>query len=91
MIVSWDSKKNAINKRKHGIDFDYAKLVFADPHRVELYDVEHSESEDRYIVIGMIANLVVVVYTMRKDTYRIISARKATKAERNYYDKICNS
>ncbi len=42
-------------------------------------------------MIGMIANLVVVVYKMRKDTYRIISARKATKAERNFYDKICNS
>ncbi len=90
MIVSWDHNKNVTNKRKHGIDFEYAKLVFADPNRIELYDEEHSAYEDRYMVIGLVDDVLVVVYTMRKSLYRIISARKATRREREYYEQICN-
>ncbi len=51
--VEWDDKKNSINKKKHGISFESAALVFADMDRVEYYDMEHSTiDEDRYVVIG---------------------------------------
>lgn len=90
MRFEWDDKKEEANIRKHGIDFSTAALVFNDENRLDLYDEIHSESEDRYITIGMvggIAYVVFVVYTERKDVIRLISARKATQLERSlYYD-----
>ena len=90
MRFEWDDKKEEANIRKHGIDFSTAALVFNDENRLDLYDEIHSESEDRYITIGMvggIAYVVFVVYTERKDVIRLISARKATRLERSlYYD-----
>ncbi len=88
MIVSWDENKNKKNRLKHGISFDIAKLVFNDEDRIELYDEDHSIYEDRYIVIGYVEELLVVIYTIRGSIYRIISARKATKTERAYYEQI---
>lgn len=90
MRFEWDDKKEEANIRKHGIDFSTAALVFNDENRLDLYDEIHSESEDRYITIGMvggIAYVVFVVYTEREDIIRLISARKATRLERSlYYD-----
>lgn len=90
MQFEWDDEKEKINIAKHGIDFATAALVFNDDNRLEVYDVEHSEYEDRYITIGIIdgvAYLVMVVYTERREAIRLISARKATNAERSrYYD-----
>ena len=90
MRFEWDDKKEEVNIRKHGIDFSTAALVFNDENRLDLYDEIHSESEDRYITIGMvggIAYVVFVVYTEREDIIRLISARKATRLERSlYYD-----
>ena len=90
MRFEWDDKKEEANIRKHGIDFSTAALVFNDENRLDLYDEIHSESEDRYITIGMvggIAYVVFVVYTEKKDVIRLISARKATRLERSlYYD-----
>lgn len=90
MLFEWDDEKNHINMRKHGIDFETAARVFADENRLELYDEEHSDYEDRYITIGMIDNvayIVMVVYTERENAIRLISARKATNQERRiYYD-----
>jgi uncharacterized DUF497 family protein len=90
MQFEWDDEKEKINITKHGIDFTTAALVFKDDNRLEVYDVEHSEYEDRYITIGIIdgvAYLVMVVYTERGEAIRLISARKATNAERRrYYD-----
>ena len=61
--------------------------VFDDENRIEIYDVEHSINEDRYNTIGLVHDLLFVVYTERKDNLRIISARLATMAERRlYYD-----
>ena len=77
-----------INISKHGIDFSTATLVFGDDNRIEKYDDLHSISEDRYITIGEIngiAVIVVVVYTEREDSIRIISARLATKIEKEAY------
>ena len=89
MQFEWDEEKNKKNIRNHGIDFETAARVFADPHRIEKYDSNHSE-EDRYITIGEIngtAYIVMVVYTERGETIRMISARKATSQERReYYD-----
>ena len=88
MLFEWDEEKNAANLKKHGIDFDDAILVFNDRYCIEFYDAAHSRDEDRYNVIGMVENVLFVVYTERKQRIRIISARLATPAERRmYYDR----
>ena len=84
-IVEWDDNKNRINIRKHGISFETAALVFADEDRIEYYDQLHSIDEDRYIVLGCVQGILYVVYTMREDAARIISARLATPMERRLY------
>ncbi len=90
MLFEWDEEKEKNNIAKHGIDFETAARVFADENRLELYDAEHSDEEDRYIAIGMIGEvmyIVTVVFTDRNEAIRLISARKATKQERKlYYD-----
>ena len=83
----WDEDKNQLNLKKHGIDFETAMLVFNDLQRIEIYDMEHSINEDRYNTIGMVNDILFVVYTERKENIRLISARLATKTERSiYYD-----
>lgn len=87
MNFQWDEDKNQLNLKKHGIDFETAMLVFNDLQRIEIYDFEHSVSEDRYNTIGMVHDVLFVVYTERKDNIRLISARLATQIERSiYYD-----
>lgn len=88
MTFEWDEDKNKINLEKHGIDFETAILVFNDMQRIEIFDLEHSVEEDRYNTIGMVNDVLFVVYTERKDNIRLISARLATKTERSiYYDQ----
>lgn len=83
----WDEDKNQLNLEKHGIDFETAMLIFNDLQRIEIYDFEHSIEEDRYNTIGMVNDVLFVVYTERKNNVRIVSARLATKTERSiYYD-----
>ena len=84
-IVEWDDNKNQINIRKHGISFETAALVFADEDRIEYYDKLHSQDEDRYVVLGCVQGILYVVYTMRDEAARIISARLATSKERGIY------
>ncbi len=87
MKFEWDEEKNQINIERHGIDFETAVLVFNDVQRIEIYDIEHSMNEDRYNTIGMVDDVLFVVYTERKENIRLISARVATKTERSiYYD-----
>ena len=77
MQFEWDDEKERINITKHGIDFSTAALVFGDENRLEYYDELHSDNEDRYITIGLIegeAFLVMVVYTERTESIRLISA-----------------
>lgn len=83
--VEWDDKKNEINKRKHGISFETAALVFADKDRIEYYDTKHSVDEDRFVVLGLVGKVLYVVYTEREDASRLISARLATPTERRVY------
>lgn len=84
----WDETKNHKNQVKHGIDFNFAIRVFADPHRLEKYDLIHDEEEDRWIVIGVAAPaILVVIYTERRggEVIRLVSARQANERERKEY------
>ena len=84
-LVEWDDNKNRINIQKHGISFETAALVFADEERIEYYDKLHSLNEDRYVVLGCVQGILYVVYTMRGEAARLISARMATPTERKIY------
>lgn len=87
----WDENKNRINQKKHGISFDEATTVFYDEEALVIDDPEHSEEEERFIILGLSsrANLLVVCHCCRdSDTViRIISARKATRTETGYYGR----
>lgn len=89
MKFEWDENKNRLNKAKHGVSFEVAARVFADPRRIERYDNGHSNDEDRWITIGMAhPAILAVVYTERGsgDVLRLISARQANeKEQRTYY------
>ena len=88
MKFEWDEDENTINKEEHKISFETAAYVFDDPYYIEMFDFEHSVDEDRYIAIGKVGDVLFVVFTERKDTIRLISARLATNAERSlYYDQ----
>jgi hypothetical protein len=88
MKFEWDEAKNTINKEKHKISFETAAHVFDDPQCIEMFDFEHSTNEDRFIAIGKVGDVLFVVFTERKDSLRLISARLATSAERSlYYDQ----
>ena len=87
----WDENKNHINQNKHKISFEEAKTVFYDEEALVIDDPEHSEQEERFIILGLSskANLLIVCHCYREsDTViRIISARKATRTESEYYGK----
>lgn len=88
MKFQWDEEKNQLNKAKHKISFETAAYVFMDPRCIELYDSKHSGEEDRFIAIGKVGEVLFVVFTERKDSIRLISARLATSTERRlYYDQ----
>ncbi len=90
MTFEWDEKKNAINKKKHGISFEMAVRVFLDEKRIEKLDFEHSTlEEERTNIIGRVSDMLVlfVVATDRNGNKRIISARKAVEYEEaEYYE-----
>ena len=88
MKFDWDPSKEKKTIIQRGISFDEAKSVFYDENARELYDDEHSEHEDRFAIVGMSIKIreLVVCYCMRHgDIYRIISARRATKSEKDEY------
>ncbi len=87
----WDLPKAASNKKKHGISFEEAKSVFYDEFAVQFYDSDSSEpEEDRFVMLGLSseARVLIVCHCERDsgNTIRIISARKATKNERKFYE-----
>ena len=86
---TWDPQKSATNKRKHGVTFDEARTVFADDHGLLIDDPDHSDEEDRFILLGMssTARVLVVCHCYRgdDDVIRIISARRASSSERATY------
>ncbi len=87
----WDAGKAAANERKHGISFEEAQAVFFDDNARIINDSEHSQAEDRFVILGMSSRhrALVVVHCYRKDdaVIRLISARKATKRERAQYEE----
>ncbi|NJN46377.1 MAG: BrnT family toxin [Candidatus Competibacteraceae bacterium] len=96
MKFEWDPKKEKINFQQHGITFEQASYVFADPYALNKYDNEHSEEdEDRWLLLGKSMNevVLVVVHTFKDqdgiELVRIISARKATKNESTEYQRRC--
>lgn len=87
----WDETKNKRNRSKHGIWFEEAQSVFDDPAGHLFHDPEHSDKEDRFLILGMslAARVLVVVHCYRESDslIRIISARKATKKEVRFYEE----
>lgn len=85
----WDKQKNASNQRKHGVGFEEAQTVFYDENALLIDDPDHSGQEDRFILLGLSANLRTLVvchcYRRKDQIIRIISARKANRAERAEY------
>lgn len=90
MNFEWDEEKNKLNIKKHGISFDFAIKIFSDIYRIEKFDINNSDYEDRIISIGFYEKVLYVVYTERMDNIRIISARKADKGEINEYYQANN-
>ncbi len=89
LAFEWDEAKAVSNVAKHDVSFEEALTVFSDPRSITIYDVEHSESEERFIDIGQAASgrLLVVVYSERGVNIRIISSRRANAAERRQYEQ----
>jgi uncharacterized DUF497 family protein len=91
-IFDWDPKKAKENLRKHRISFERAATIFRDPHALSIFDVEHSQDEDRWVTLGLDSsgNVLVTVHTFHaidesSCKVRIISARKATRKEARQY------
>ena len=89
LIFEWDDKKAETNLQKHGISFEEASTAFGDDLSITIEDPLHSQNENRYILIGQSihARTLVVVHLEKTDSIRIISARKATKKERKFYEE----
>jgi uncharacterized DUF497 family protein len=89
MRFDWDPAKAATNLKKHQVSFEEARTVFFDDFAVQFFDEEHSQHEERFIMLGMSsgARLLVVCHCVRSEgeAIRIISARKATRGEAAFY------
>jgi uncharacterized DUF497 family protein len=87
----WDERKNTTNKKKHGVSFEEAQTAFNDPNARLISDPDHSNEEDRFILLGMSERFRVLVtchcYRENDSVIRIISARKATKKEIKTYEE----
>jgi len=85
----WDEQKNKANKRKHKVSFEDAQTVFLDENAIRFFDPDHSDEEDRFLMIGMSFTLRVLIvshcYKENDLVIRIISARKADKYEQSDY------
>ncbi len=88
MQFEWDIEKAEANLKKHGVNFDEAVTVWQDYFYVDFYDGSHSIEENRFLIIGESANkrLLIVSYTERENTIRIISVRELTPKERRDYE-----
>jgi uncharacterized DUF497 family protein len=91
-MFSWDARKALSNRRKHGVPFEEAATIFADPDGLDWEDLEHAHAEPRWKRLALSAEgrVLLVVYTIRRlrngvETTRIISARQASRKEREAY------
>jgi hypothetical protein len=89
MKFKWDPHKAESNLSKHGVSFEEAKTVFDDPLYVDFYDPDHSEHEERYLIVGNsdLGRLLIVSYTERDNSMRLISAREVTRTEQEAYEE----
>jgi uncharacterized DUF497 family protein len=89
LSFEWDELKSSSNKKKHGVSFEEAKTAFFDENALLIHDPEHTEEEDRFILLGFSAKLriLVVCHAYRKSAQiiRIFSARKALRPEQKQY------
>ncbi|MCL2782074.1 MAG: BrnT family toxin [Actinomycetia bacterium] len=89
LTFEWDPRKDALNHAKHGVWFEEARTVFFDPNAIVIADPDHSQAEERFIILGhsRALRLLVVAHCLRQggDVIRIISARKATTKEAANY------
>jgi len=87
----WDARKNRSNRQKHGVSFEEAQTVFLDDAALLIDDPDHSDDEDRFVLLGLSSSLrtLVVCHCYRKGggIIRIITARKADRAERSLYSQ----
>lgn len=88
-IFEWDPTKAAANVRKHGVTFDEASTVFGDPLNLLMADPDYSHDEERFVLLGMSnrRKLLLVAFAERPPRTRLISARRATRHERRYYEE----
>jgi uncharacterized protein len=91
VIVEWDDGKATANRRKHGVSFDEALFVLEDFLSLTFRDPDHSLEEMRFLTFGHgpSGRILVVAHTDREDAVRLISARRATRAERRFYEEGC--
>ena len=91
ITFSWIERKNKANQKKHSVSFEEAQTVFFDENAIEFFDPDHSETEDRFLMLGLCVRLriLVICHCYRKSNFeiRIISARKATKQEQQNYSR----
>jgi uncharacterized DUF497 family protein len=89
MPFECNESKAERNLSKHGISFEEAKTVFDDPLYVDFYDPDHSDEEERYLIVGESnrGRLLIVSYTDRGNSIRLISAREVTRTEREAYEE----
>lgn len=89
LVFEWDKTKEKTNQRKHKVGFEEGKTIFNDPSLFTFLDTERSESEKRYINLGLFTSgrILVLTHTERHGRIRIISCRKATARERKFYEE----
>jgi uncharacterized DUF497 family protein len=92
ILFTWDIQKARINQKKHDVSFEEAKTVFYDENARLIHDPDHSNEEERFLILGLSNRfrllLVVHCYREDEDTIRIISARKASNNERKQYEEF---
>lgn len=88
-VFEWSPEKADANRRKHGVGFEEAATVFGDPFSRTVLDPDHSSAEDRYVTLGRSAShrVLVVIHTERSTRIRLISARDASRRERQQYEE----
>ena len=91
-FFEWDEHKNVANQKKHGVSFEEARSVFLDESAAEAFDPDHSQREDRFILVGISNRLRVLVicycYYQSRSKIRIISARKTNAKEEEIYWRV---
>ena len=89
LTFEWDPEKAAQNLRRHGVSFEEASRAFGDPLSRTIHDPDHSDDEDRFLLLGEAdpGRLLVVAHTERRNRIRIISARVAGRRERKTYEE----